>query len=232
MNISVILPAFNEELNIKIAIGSIISYLREKRLDDWEIIVIDDGSTDNTTEEVEKIINVQNNVSLKKHRLNMGYGKALQTGIKSVKFDWIFITDSDLQFFIYDLDKFIPLTNSYNFIQGIRAKRSDPFHRVILGKIYKSIVKFFFEIPVSDPECSFRLFKKNLLNNSNIICKGPMVPVELLLEAKNNNANFYEIDVRHQNRKLGNTNALSIKSLLSTAKDFFNLLSKNYINYL
>ena len=103
---------------------------------------------------------------------------------------------------------------------------------MILGKIYKSIVKFFFEIPVSDPECSFRLFKKNLLNNSNIICKGPMVPVELLLEAKNNNANFYEIDVRHQNRKLGNTNALSIKSLLSTAKDFFNLLSKNYINYL
>ena len=109
MNISVILPAFNEELNIKIAIGSIISYLREKRLDDWEIIVVDDGSTDNTTEEVEKIINVQNNVSLKKHKLNMGYGKALQTGIKSVKFDWIFITDSDLQFFIYDLDKFIPI---------------------------------------------------------------------------------------------------------------------------
>ena len=101
-----------------------INYLvfARKRLDDWEIIVVDDGSTDNTNEEVEKIINVQSNVSLKKHKLNMGYGKALQTGIKSVKFDWIFITDSDLQFFIYDLDKFIPLTNSYNFIQGIRTK--------------------------------------------------------------------------------------------------------------
>ena len=226
MNISVILPAFNEELNIKIAIRSIVSYLQEQKLNNWEIIVVDDGSTDNTKEEVEKIINVQNNVSLKMHKLNMGYGKALQTGIKNVKFEWIFITDSDLQFFIYDLDKFIPLTNSYNFIQGIRTRRSDPFHRVILGKIYKSIVKFFFQIPVSDPECSFRLFKKNLINNSNIICKGPMVPVELLLEAKNNNAKFYEIDVRHQNRKLGNTNALSIKSLLFIAKDFFNLLSK------
>ena len=65
MNISVILPAFNEELNIKIAIGSIVSYLREKKLNNWEIIVVDDGSTDNTKEEVEKIINVQNNVSLK-----------------------------------------------------------------------------------------------------------------------------------------------------------------------
>ena len=65
MNISVILPAFNEELNIKIAIRSIVSYLQEQKLNNWEIIVVDDGSTDNTKEEVEKIINVQNNVSLK-----------------------------------------------------------------------------------------------------------------------------------------------------------------------
>ena len=226
MNISVILPAYNEDLNIKIAIKSIIIYLENKNLNNWEIIVVDDGSTDNTVEEVEKIINVHDNVFLKRHKFNLGYGKALQTGIKNVKFDWIFITDSDLQFFINDLDKFIPLANLYNFIQGIRRKRSDPFYRVILGKTYKTIVKFFFQVPVSDPECSFRLFKKSLLSNFNIICKGPMVPVELLLEAKNNNANFYEIDVRHQNRKYGNTNALSIKSLLATTKDFFNLLSK------
>ena len=200
--------------------------MQEQKLNNWEIIVVDDGSTDNTKEEVEKIINVQNNVSLKMHKLNMGYGKALQTGIKNVKFEWIFITDSDLQFFIYDLDKFIPLTNSYNFIQGIRTRRSDPFHRVILGKIYKSIVKFFFKFQFLTLNVHLDCLKKNLINNSNIICKGPMVPVELLLEAKNNNANFYEIDVRHQNRKLGDTNALSVKSLLSTAKDFFNLLSK------
>ena len=122
MNISVILPAFNEELNIKIAIGSIVSYLEEKKLNNWEIIVVDDGSTDNTKEEVEKIINVHSNVFLRKHKLNMGYGKALQTGIKNVKFEWIFITDSDLQFFIYDLDKFIPLANSYNFIQEKKIK--------------------------------------------------------------------------------------------------------------
>ena len=133
MNISVILPAFNEELNIKIAIESIIVYLGGKKINNWEIIVVDDGSTDKTGEEVEKIKKVQDNIVLKRHKLNLGYGQALQTGIESVKFDWIFITDSDLQFFINDLDKFIPLTNIYNFIQGIREKRNDPIYRIILG---------------------------------------------------------------------------------------------------
>jgi len=226
LNISVILPAFNEELNIKIALKEIIAYLENKRLNNWEIIVVDDGSTDKTEEEIKKIIRTTNNVFLKKHKFNLGYGKTLQTGIKNVKFDWIFITDSDLQFFINDLDKFIPLTNNYNFIQGIRKKRSDPLSRIILGKTYKSIINLFFKIPVSDPECSFRLFKKNLLDHVNIVCSGPMVPIELILEAKNNDAKFYEKIVRHQSRKFGNTNALSFKSFSALVKDFFNLLSK------
>ncbi len=223
MRISSIFPAYNEAKNIEESVRSIIAFFKNNSINDWEVIVVNDGSIDNTESIVKKIIINENRVKLINHRLNKGYGETIQSGLSKAKFDWIFITDSDLQFFVDDLKKLIPYSDKFDFIQGIRVMRKDSRWRVVLGKIYKIIVIFFFKIPVSDPECSFRLFKKDLIKNFKFYSRGPMVPVELILISKKNNASFKEVSVRHRLRRHGQTNALSIHSLKMVFIDFFNL---------
>ena len=201
MRISAVLPAYNESLNIDRSVKSIAKYFtKHKSIKKWEIVVVNDGSSDNTAELVKSITIQEPRVKLVNHSANKGYGKTLYNGISNASHDWIFITDSDLQFYIDDLDKLIPLANEYNFLQGIRSNRQDPISRILIGKIYKFIIHIFFKPPVSDPECSFKLFKRELIKDISVICSGPMVPLELVLNAKTNNANFYEVDVRHREK--------------------------------
>tara|TARA_Y100001970_G_scaffold52902_1_gene66932 strand:- start:3150 stop:3869 length:720 start_codon:yes stop_codon:yes gene_type:complete len=221
MKISSIFPAYNEECNIEESVISIIAFFKNNHINDWEVIVINDGSTDKTRLKVEKIIKSEKRVRLINHKSNKGYGKTLRSGLLHAKLDWIFITDSDLQFFINDLKELITFSDKYNFIQGIRTKRDDSKSRIILGKIYKTIVNIFFKIPVSDPECSFRLFKRNLTKGLKFYCTGPMVPIELILNSEANNAEFKEVSVRHRLRRSGETNALSFFSFKKIMMDFF-----------
>tara|TARA_S200000501_G_scaffold153783_1_gene144968 strand:+ start:2415 stop:3122 length:708 start_codon:yes stop_codon:yes gene_type:complete len=228
LRISSVLPAYNEELNIEKSIFSNINFFENNNIIDWEIIIINDGSIDKTKSIVENIILNNKRVKLINHKINKGYGETLYSGLLKTKFEWVFITDSDLQFYINDLKNFISLSKEYTFIQGIRGIRSDSKYRILLGKIYKKIMNIFFNIPVSDPECSFRLFKRELIENINIICSGPMVPIELILSAKTNNARFKEVEVRHRSREYGETNALSFKTFKKTLRDFYNLFFHIY----
>ena len=102
MNISSILPAFNEETNITTAISSIIIIFKKLKIDQWELIVVNDGSSDKTKELVEAILQ-ESRVKIINHSKNKGYGETLYSGLGKAQYDWIFITDSDLQFFIEDL---------------------------------------------------------------------------------------------------------------------------------
>ena len=229
MKISSIFPAYNEEQNIEESIISTINFFKNNHIIDWEVIVINDGSTDKTRLKVEKIIKSEKRIRLINHKFNKGYGKTLRSGLIHAKLDWIFITDSDLQFFINDLKELIIFSDKYNFIQGIRTKRNDSKGRIILGRIYKTIVNIFFKIPVSDPECSFRLFKRKLTKDLKFYCSGPMVPIELILNSEANNAKFKQVAVRHRLRRSGETNALSLFSFKKVIIDFFALLYKQYV---
>ena len=230
MRISAVLPAYNEGLNIGRSVDSIIKYFNShKNIVEWEVIVVNDGSIDDTPKIVEEILDKEPRVKLVNNLVNKGYGKTLYNGIGNASHEWVFITDSDLQFYIDDLDKLIPFVNRYSFLQGIRSNRKDPYSRILLGKIYKFIIHVIFNPPVSDPECSFKLFKRKLIEDTDAICSGPMVPLELVLNAKNNNAIFYEADVRHRERRFGETNALTLKSFLKIIRDFFNLIIRTYL---
>ena len=231
MNISSILPAFNEETNITTAISSIIIIFKKLKIDQWELIVVNDGSSDKTKELVEEAILQESRVKIINHSKNKGYGETLYSGLDKAQYDWIFITDSDLQFFIEDLILLVEKSKNFNFVQGIREKRNDPMFRILLGKIYRKIVHQLFKIPVIDPECSFRLFQRFLIKDSNIVCKGPMVPVELILNANNKKATFTDVPVRHRSRKGGETKALSFKSFTMLFRDFTKLILKTYFNF-
>ena len=106
-SLSVILPAFNEEKNIGNTLSRCIEFL-DSRINEYEIIVVDDGSTDTTSSVVEELRVGNSSIILKKHEINLGYGQALKTGYESANKEYVFLMDSDGQFDIYDLDKFLP----------------------------------------------------------------------------------------------------------------------------
>jgi glycosyltransferase involved in cell wall biosynthesis len=223
MKISVILPAYNEACNIERCVFNVLKVLNSLNLNDWEVVIVNDGSKDQTGEIVRNMVVAEPRIRLIQHDVNKGYGEALRSGLSNAKLDWIFITDSDLQFFIEDIETLIPLTQASTFVQGYRINRRDPAFRVILGKVYKVIVHTLFKVPVSDPECSFRLFKRHFIDNIEIICNGPLVSVELIMRANKLGAVFSEVAVRHRLREQGEANALTFKSLVMLLKDFFTL---------
>ncbi len=161
-SISIFMPAFNEEGNIA---TTIIDARDSAKLvaNEYEIIVVDDGSRDRTDEVVLELAKHDSNIRVVKHDKNKGYGAAVKTGLKACRKDWIFFTDSDGQFHYDELPQFVKSIGKYDLIIGYRKKRMDPFHRVFVAQVLLKIWNFvLFGLTVRDVDCAFKLFKKEV----------------------------------------------------------------------
>lgn len=208
--LSVILPCYNEGENIVATVSEATDALQKMGIENQEILIVDDGSVDETALLARELGEADARVKLVQHTKNEGYGEALQSGIGAAIGDWIFITDGDRQFHFEDLQEMIPLTHRADFCQGIRIKRADPMARVIIGKVYKSIIRMLFRVPVADPECSFRLVRAGLIKDVDLRCHGALVPLELVLRAEERGAVFGEHGVRHRVREHGTSSAMTV----------------------
>lgn len=212
--LSVILPCYNESENIVASVSEATDALQVMGIENHEILIIDDGSADDTALLARELGEADVRVKLIQHPENMGYGEALRSGISAATGDWIFITDADRQFHFEDLEQMILLTDTADFCQGIRIKRADPMARVIIGKVYQRMIRMLFRVPVSDPECSFRLIRTGLIKNVDLQCHGALVPLELVLRAEERGAVFGERGVRHRIREYGTSSAMTVPVFL------------------
>lgn len=159
--LSVIIPAFNEEERIASTLNKIYDYLNEHNYN-YEILLIDDGSTDST---VELVANNFPNVQIVKQPQNMGKGAAVRRGMLEAKGTLRLFTDADLSTPIYELKKFLPeIENGYDIAIGNRAlqneliKEHQPFYREMMGKTFNKIVQLLVVRGISDTQCGFKLF--------------------------------------------------------------------------
>jgi len=203
-SISVFLPTYNEEENIKAAVTAIQKYLK-KQFSDYEIIVINDGSTDKTEEIVKGLIVQDKKIKLINHKKNLGYGAALRSGFSNASKDLIFYTDADSQFDIHDLDKLLPLVNSYDIISGYRIKRQDPLMRIFIAATYNVIIKTLFDLPVRDIDASFKLYKREILDNLTLKANTGLIDAEVLIKARKKGYRIGQIGVNHYPRVNGRT---------------------------
>jgi glycosyltransferase involved in cell wall biosynthesis len=221
--ISAVLPAYNEEGNIVICLRTAIAALERLTNGNWEIVVVDDGSRDATATLVKKEFADEPRVRTISHGKNLGYGRALTTGLSQSLGYWIFVTDSDMQFYFEELELLLPFMETSDVIQGFRIQREDPVFRIILGAAYRNLVHRLFRMPVRDPECSFRLIRRSTIETMPLVCHGPMVPVELIFRAARGGARFQEVGVRHRLREAGIQSALSWRSVIRIVRDFASL---------
>ncbi|MFC1646342.1 glycosyltransferase family 2 protein [Candidatus Omnitrophota bacterium] len=224
-SISVVIPAFNEEGNIEKITKNVNDFLKSS-FGDFEIIIIDDGSIDNTYSICQKMLEeIGGRLAVLRHAKNRGYGAALRTGLFSAKKELVFYTDSDNQFDIGELKHFMEYIHEYDLVIGFRRNRQDFFIRRFCAFVYNRLVFVLFGLDVRDIDCSFKLFKRSALSLLYIETDEFLVDTELLVKAKLNNLKLKQIGVRHFARASGRS-TVKFRHVLSTLRDITYLYRK------
>ncbi len=222
--ISIILPAFNEEKNIKFAIEDIENFIKILT-ENYEIIVINDGSTDGTKITLKQIASSNKKLKVINYDKNMGYGYALKNGFNEAKFEYLFFTDSDRQFDISNIWYMLPYMNDFDIVIGYRIKRNDSLKRIIASKGYNLLCKFIFKLNIRDIDCAFKMFNKKIFDIIKIESDRFFVNTEILAKACRYNFSIIEIPVLHFPRKVGYS-SVCINDIFRTLRELAKLYFK------
>ncbi|MFH1191190.1 MAG: glycosyltransferase family 2 protein [Candidatus Omnitrophota bacterium] len=226
-SLSVILPLYNEAANIKNLVNDLISHIKKYNID-FEILLINDGSTDISKSIMESLIDQQQMVQIISHDRNKGYGSAIQSGINKAQNGWALIMDGDGQFKINELSAFWDKRSFYNIILGYRQKRNDNAYRNLLGKLGNLMANFFLKtnIFIKDINCGFKLFKLKELKTAPLASTGGIINFEILYWLLKHNRTVAQLPVIHYQRKTGRATGGRLKTIIIIIKEFIQLMLK------
>jgi dolichol-phosphate mannosyltransferase len=214
IRLSLVVPAFNEADGIVEAVGE--AYASLKRLGyKFEIIVVDDGSTDRTASLIGEMAGAWPRVRLLSHGRNRGYGAALRTGFEAARYELVAFTDADGQFFLEDLVDLVALARRHPVVVGRRMDRQDPWRRRFLSKGYNLLARAFLGTGVRDVDCALKVFRREALEHLLPNSAGFFVNTEMLSRARRFGWSIAEVGVRHRARKRG-TSKVSLREIPRT----------------
>jgi glycosyltransferase involved in cell wall biosynthesis len=224
--ISVVLPAFNEEANVESVVRNVSSYLEGKQLD-FEIVVVNDGSRDKTGEILERLRAEFPRLRPQHHPQNRGYGAALRTGFEAATMRFVFYMDGDGQFDIRDLDKLLPLASEDEIVTGYRLERRDPFVRRLNALLFgRFLVRLLLGVRVRDLNCAFKLIPKKVLESITLESTGALINAELYGRAVRRGFGIREVGVHHYPRTAGIQTGAHLRVILRAFYDLFRLRQK------
>jgi glycosyltransferase involved in cell wall biosynthesis len=201
----VVLPAFNEETNVRAVVEHALEVLPGLTRD-FELIVVDDGSSDGTAAVATELVEEHYpRVRLLRHETNRGYGTALRSGFHHARFDLIFYTDADRQFDISELAYFLPLVEDFDLVIGFRVYRYDTVLRSILSWIYNHMVWVLFRVRVRDVDCAYKLMTREVLDKLSLESDDFFIDAEIVARARKWNFRITQKGVRHYPRVAGET---------------------------
>lgn len=228
--ISIFFPCYNEEKNVSNTVNKAIPILN-KISEKWEIILINDGSKDNTAQVLDKIKSkYPKNVSIVTHNPNRGYGAAFKSGVYNSKYDWIAFTDADGQFDFSEISKLIKKQQKTNadLVIGYYLGRKVPFYRIWGSTLWQIAVFVLFGLKVRDIDCGFKLFRKKVVDTIPKLEaeRGPFISSEFLIKSKKAGFKIVEIGVNHFSRTSGEATGAKLNVVLAGLKDLFRLWYK------
>lgn len=219
-SLSIFFPSLNDAKSLPYLIAK--TYQTAKKLTrEFEIIVINDGSTDDTKEIIQSLQRIYKNLRLVNHPKNSGYGGAVISGFKHARKDWIFYTDGDGQYDPSDLSKLVKkMSSKTTVVNGYKMNRGDGLLRNLIGKTYNGILQSIFVIPISDIDCDFRLIYRPLLKRIKLAETTGIICLELTLKLKAAGAHFKEVPVHHFPRIFGLSQFFKFKHLWPTFTNY------------
>ncbi len=201
-SISVFFPCYNEEANVE---RTTLAALRACRrvADDFEIIIVNDGSRDRTAEIADRLAAEYPEVRAVHNHPNQGYGGALQRGFREARKEWVFYTDGDGQFDFEEIDKLIPLLQQYDIVSGYRLDRQDPPIRRLNALGWTTLVNLVFRLWLRDIDCAFKIYPRRLFDQIEMKSKSALIDTEVLARAKRLGYTIGQVGVHHYPRTAG-----------------------------
>ncbi len=222
-SLSVFFPAYNDEGSIRSLVEKTLQLL-PSITDDFEIIVVNDGSRDNTPAILDEMARSLPHVRIVHHPQNRGYGGALRTGLLTATKDWVFYTDGDAQYDVNELRDLVALVrDDLDVVNGYKLKRADNRRRIVLGGIYKRLSCALFSLPIRDVDCDFRLMRRVVIQSIDLRSTSGVVCTEMIYRLHQVGARFVETPVHHYPRMHGQSQFFNWRSVAKTATDFFAL---------
>jgi glycosyltransferase involved in cell wall biosynthesis len=200
--LTIVLPCFDEAENLPDAVAYAID-AAERCAETYEIVVVDDGSADETVAVAGRLAARDPHVRLVVHAENRGYGEALRSGIAAARMPWVLLVDADLQFDVGELDDFLAPARTADLVVGRRILPQGPAGRRAGGALWNRFVRAAFDLPVRDVDCGFRLIRGELAGRLDLRAEGPLVGTELIVKTRAAGARVAEVPVHHRVRIAG-----------------------------
>jgi len=204
-SITVAMPAYNEAENIEAMVADVIEVM-DTLTDDYEVIVVDDGSSDGTGQVVESLERRYPQVRLVSHEVNQGYGAAVFSGLINARKELVFFTDSDRQFDLREIEKLLAHIDKADLVVGFRTPRRDPFMRRLNGWGWSALVTLLFGYTARDIDCAFKLMRREVIERvkDKVESRGATFSAEFLVRAKQAGFRIREVAIHgHRPRVAG-----------------------------
>ncbi|MCW5966733.1 MAG: glycosyltransferase family 2 protein [Bryobacterales bacterium] len=225
-SLSVFFPAYNDAGSLPELVGETFRVL-ERHVAEFEVIVVNDGSRDNTGEVLEQL-QMQHGERLRvvQHQKNRGYGGALRSGFGAATKEYVFYTDGDAQYDVGELPLLLEAArHGATWVNGYKRERSDPWHRVLLGAVYREFARALFGLRLRDVDCDFRLIQRSAMDGLTLRSNSGTICVELVWGLERKGLRALEMGVTHRARQHGRSEFFRLASLWKTLRELGRLLS-------
>lgn len=221
--LSIFFPFWNEEKNIEAVVKKAVP-VAKRVAQKWEIIMVDDGSSDNTLSIAKNLALSNPNLRVVQNDRNRGYGAALKAGFSNSKYELIVFTDGDNQFDFSEVIGFLEKIKESEIVIGLRKRRLDHPFRHVLMNLLKVWDFVFFGFYFRDIDCGFKLFRKDAIKKiMPLHSEGAMITTEILAKAIRNKLKIEQVEVSHYKRIYGNQSGGNLRVILRALKESFQL---------
>ncbi len=217
LSISAFFPCYNDGGTIASMVALMDMTLRQIT-EDYEIIIIDDGSTDHARSVLKELESHYPRLRLVFHEKNRGYGGALKSGFNHATKDLVFYTDGDMQYDVTELKNLAKaFDDSVDVVNGYKIQRHDPLHRIVIGRIYHNVMRLAFGFTLRDVDCDFRLIRRSVMDRIDLEYDSGVICVEMIKKLTDLPVRFAEVPVHHFYRSYGKSQFFNFPRLIQVA---------------
>lgn len=221
-SVSVFFPCYNEQGNVRRTVENALPVL-EKLDSDFEIIIVDDGSSDDTGRIADEMADRDSRIKVVHHLRNFGYGAALQSGFKAATKELVFYTDGDGQFDMNEMPPLLPLMEQWDIVSCYRLDRKDPFIRKVNAWAWTKLVCLVFGLRIRDVDCAFKLYKREVFERITLSSTGALIDAEILARAAREGCRITQTGVHHYPRTAGVQTGAKLRVVLRAFRELFKL---------